>query len=158
LVRACDRQTRIPTLKDCPVEIENLERTLTELDHVRLLNLLRRDACADRLHAPRQAIEDLLNASALVPSRAVSPDVVTMYSQVLLQDIQTHQRNTLTLCYPADAEPAAGFVSVLSPVGGALLGLRAGSIARWPTPTGEQRAAEILAILFQPESSGDYAM
>jgi regulator of nucleoside diphosphate kinase len=49
-------------------------------------------------------------------------------------------------------------VSVLSPVGSALLGMRVGSIARWSTPAGDEKAAEILAILFQPESSGDYAM
>jgi regulator of nucleoside diphosphate kinase len=145
------------TLKECPVEVLTLERTLTELDHVRLLNLLRRDARGDGSPQQVRAIEDVLDASALVPSREVAPDVVTMYSQVLLQDTQTGQRNTLTLCYPADAEPAVGSVSVLSPVGSALLGLRVGSIARWSTPAGDGKAAEILAILFQPESSGDYA-
>lgn len=146
------------TLKECLVEVIALERTLTELDHVRLLNLLRRDARSDGSPAHLRAIEDVLDASALVSSREVAPDVVTMYSQVLLQDVQTSQRNTLTLCYPADAEPALGFVSVLSPVGSALLGLQVGSVARWRTPSGDEKAAEILAILFQPESSGDYAM
>lgn len=140
------------------MEAVTLERTLTELDHVRLLNLLRRAARGDGSPAQRRAIETMLDASDLVPSREVRSDVVTMYSQVLLQDIETGQRTTLTLCYPADAEPALGFVSVLSPVGSALLGLRVGSTARWSTPTGDQRAAEILAILFQPESSGDYEM
>ena len=103
-------------------------------------------------------MENVLDASTLVPSREVAPDVVTMYSQFLLQDRQTLQRNTLTLCYPADAEPAVGFVSVLSPVGSALVGLQVGSVARWSLPAGDDKAAEILAILFQPESSGDYAM
>jgi len=145
-------------LKECFVEVVTFERTLTELDHVRLLNLLRRDARGDGSPQQIHAIEDVLDASALVPSREVAPDVVTMYSQVLLQDTQTEQRNTLTLCYPADAGPAIGFVSVLSPVGSALLGLRVGSMARWSTPAGDEKAAEILAILFQPESSGDYAM
>ncbi|MEF7616663.1 GreA/GreB family elongation factor [Aquincola sp. MAHUQ-54] len=140
------------------MEAGTLERTLTELDHVRLLNLLRRDTRGDGSSQQVRAVEDLLDASALVPSREVAPDVVTMYSQVLVQDIQTGQRNTLTLCYPADAEPAVGFVSVLSPVGSALLGLRVGSTARWATPAGDDKAAEILAILFQPEASGDYAM
>ena len=140
------------------MEVVALERTLTELDHVRLLNLLRRDARGDGSAAQRSAIEEVLDMSALVPSREVAPDVVTMYSQVLLQDSQTSQRNTVTLCYPADAEPAVGFVSVLSPVGSALLGLRVGSVARWCTPASDEKAAEILAILFQPESSGDYAM
>lgn len=140
------------------MEVVTLERTLTELDHVRLLKLLRRDARGDGSPVQLGAIEDVLDASALVPSREVAPDIVTMYSQVLLQDIQTSQRNTLTVCYPADAEPAVGFVSVLSPVGTALLGLRVGGVARWSTPSGDKKAAEILAILFQPESSGDYAM
>ncbi|MGY4830786.1 GreA/GreB family elongation factor [Sphaerotilaceae bacterium SBD11-9] len=140
------------------MEVVTLERTLTELDHVRLLNLLRRDAHGDGPSAPQQAMADMLEACTIVASRAVAPDIVTMYSQVLLQDSETHQRNTLTLCYPADAEPAMGFVSVLSPVGSALLGLRVGGMARWPTPAGSHKEAEIVAILFQPESSGDYAM
>ena len=140
------------------MEAVTLERTLTELDHVRLLNLLRRDVRGDGSSPPLRVIEEVLDASALVPSREVAPDVVTMYSQVLLQDSQTGERHKLTICYPAEAEPAAGFVSGLSPVGTALLGLRVGSVARWSTPSGEQKSAEILAILFQPESSGDYAM
>lgn len=140
------------------MEVINLERTLTDLDHVRLLNLLRRDAGSDRSHGQFKAIEDLLQACSLVPSREVAPDIVTMYSQVLVQDTRTAQRSTLTLCYPSDAEPALGFVSVLSPVGSAMLGLRVGGIARWSTPAGDDMAAVILAILFQPESSGDYAM
>ncbi|OYT99714.1 MAG: transcription elongation factor GreAB [Burkholderiales bacterium PBB1] len=139
------------------MEVVALERTLTELDHVRLLNLIRRDARGNGSAAHPGAIEDILENAALVPSREVGPDVVTMYSQVVLQDNRSGQRNTLTLCYPADAEPAIGFVSVLSPVGNALLGLRVGSVARWSTPAGDEKAAEISAILFQPESSGDYA-
>lgn len=137
------------------MEVATLERTLTELDHVRLLNLVRRDAGGDG-SSHIAAIEDVLDACSLVPSREVSPDIVTMYSRVLLQDTQTGARSTITLCYPAEAEPASGFVSVLSPIGSALLGLRVGSIARWPTPGGDERSAEIVAILFQPESTGDY--
>jgi regulator of nucleoside diphosphate kinase len=158
MVRVQDRWTRDLLSKECLVEVLTLERTLTELDHVRLLNLLRREVPAGGLPAPLQTIENVLDACALVPSREVAPDVVTMYSQVLLQDLRNGQRSTLTLCYPVDAEPAVGFVSVLSPVGSALLGLRVGSVARWTTPSGDERSAEILAIVFQPESSGDYTM
>jgi regulator of nucleoside diphosphate kinase len=135
-----------------------LERTLTELDHVRLLNLARRERHSDGSPLPRQTIEHVLDACAIVPSRRIPPDVVTMYSQVMLQDLVTGVRSKLTLCYPADAEPAAGFVSVMSPVGASLLGQTVGSVARWSSPAGDERAAEVLAILFQPESSGDYAM
>ncbi len=94
----------------------------------------------------------------LVPSRAVSPDIVTMYSQVLLEDCASGRRYRLTLCYPSDAEPSAGFVSVMSPVGASLLGLRVGATARWLTPNGDGGAAEVMALLFQPEASGDFTL
>lgn len=140
------------------MEVLVLERTLTELDHVRLLSLARRHRRSDGSPTSCVTIEQVLDACAVVPSRQVRPDVVTMYSQVLLQDRASGLRSQLTLCYPADAEPAAGFVSVLSPVGTSLLGLTVGGVARWFTPAGEERAAEVAGILFQPEASGDYAM
>jgi regulator of nucleoside diphosphate kinase len=140
------------------MEVLALERTLTELDHVRLTNLVQRDSRGGSFPSQASQIEDVLDVSAIVPSCEVSPDVVTMYSQVLLLDSSTGQRSKLTLCYPVDAEPSTGFVSVLSPVGWSLLGLRVGCVARWFTPTGEEREAEVLAVLFQPEASGDYSM
>lgn len=135
-----------------------LERTLTELDHVRLIHLLHRQGAATLPLPTSRQIEDLLDAAQVVPSRAVDPDVVTMYSQLMLHDLQADTRSKLTLCYPADAEPAEGFVSVLSPVGRALLGLRVGETARWATPDGQSHAGEIVALLFQPEASGDYTL
>ncbi len=139
------------------MEVMSLERTLTELDHVRLLNLMRREAQAEDI-AAADVMHDVLADCDVVPSRKVDPDVVTMGSKLLLQEPRTGQQHALTLCYPADAEPAVGRVSVLSPVGSALLGLRVGSTARWLTPDGEPKAAYLMAILFQPESNGDYAM
>jgi regulator of nucleoside diphosphate kinase len=68
-------------------------------------------------------IEDVLDACAIVPARQVSSDVVTMYTQVLLLDPSSGERTRLALCYPADADPANGFVSVLSPMGFSLFGL-----------------------------------
>jgi regulator of nucleoside diphosphate kinase len=73
-----------------------------------------------------------------------------------LADLATGSEYSLTLCYPADADPAAGRVSVLSPVGASLLGLRVGEVARWQGPAGDTHAAEVVALLFQPEASGDY--
>lgn len=124
------------------------ERLLTELDHLRLTKLLETQ--------PNAALEALLDAAELVDSREVPPHVVTMYSQVEIIGAQTGQRHKLTLCYPRDAEPSLGFVSVLSPVGSGLLGLPIGALARWQTPNCDEAAAEIAAILFQPEASGDF--
>ena len=133
------------------------ERTLTELDHARLTSLTRRVHTSPAAHEADD-IETALDMARVVPSRSVSPDVVTMYSQVQLVDSVSGRRYRLTVCYPADAEPAAGFVSVLSPVGASLLGLRVGATARWVTPAGEPGAARVVAILFQPEASGDYTL
>jgi len=133
------------------------ERTLTQLDHVRLDKLTTRSQAAGHLPAPAfEAIQALLATSDLVASREVAPDIVTMYSQVLLVEPISQARQTLTLCYPEDSDPVAGFISVLSPLGASLLGLRVGDRARWQTPHGTEGTAEVAAILFQPEASGDY--
>lgn len=124
------------------------ERMLTELDFSRLTKLLGG-------HLPPD-LADLLSVTDVVRSRDVASNVVTMYSQVELLDAHTHRRQKLTICFPGDAEPAAGYVSVLSPVGLSLIGLREGEIARWLTPSGEECSAEVASILYQPESSGDY--
>ena len=124
------------------------ERTLTELDAARLNKL-------NGSQLP-PVLADLLDLAEVLPSREVPADIVTMYSQVQIEDPATHQTQKITLCYPADAEPASGFISVLSPVGIGLLGVKAGTLARWQMPNGAQGASRVVAILFQPEASGDY--
>jgi len=129
-----------------------VERTLTQIDHVRLTRLITRAGPLPGVETMQQVLE----CSDLVASPDVPPTVLTMYTQALLEDLAGGEPYKLTLCYPADAEPAGGFVSVLSPVGAALLGLRVGQVARWSTPGGGSGAARILSVLFQPEASGDY--
>ena len=97
-----------------PVEALALERTLTELDHARLSSLLRSDPRRAGALPHRAAIEAVLDGCAIVPSRQVPPDVVTMYSRVELRDPDSGHRQTLTLCYPGDAAPAADLVSALT--------------------------------------------
>lgn len=124
------------------------ERLLSELDHVRLQRL--------GTASWPDALQEVMEAPELVAPREVPPDVVTMYSMVTLTDLDGSDERQLTLTYPRDAEPARGFVSVLSPVGASLLGLRVGDVARWHTPDGREHAARVAALLFQPEASGDY--
>jgi regulator of nucleoside diphosphate kinase len=128
-------------------------RMLTQIDHVRLTRL------ASRLnHNASDAVQALLENSDLVESTAVPATVITMYTQVLLQSDTRAAPDKVTLCYPDDAEPAQGFISVLSPLGTGLLGLRAGDVARWATPHGEERTARVVEVLFQPEASGNYTL
>ncbi len=136
------------------MEVLSLERTLTELDHVRLSKLVQRHKSAIGAQSPPLPIELVLDEADVVHWRQVPPGVITMHSRVLVKDPQTGAQRQLTLCYPDDAAPADGFVSVLSPVGWSLLGREVGATVRWHTPAGDERAAQILGILFQPESSG----
>ncbi len=124
-----------------------VERTLTQLDYVRLRKL-----SGTGVHA----MEDVLDGSEVVESRDIANDVVTMNSQLLLEDGTSAQRYELTLCYPQDAEPASGRVSVLSPVGASLLGAKVGSKVDWKTPGGQSGSAQVISILFQPEAAGDF--
>ena len=135
------------------------ERTLTELDHVRLTKLMERLARADNPYTHTSAsLEDVLDLAELVPSPQVSPDIVTMYSQVEVADLTGGESRRITVCYPDDAEPTSGFVSVLSPVGSALIGRRVGSTVSWRQPDGRETAVELRAVLFQPEATGDYTL
>ncbi|VTU27082.1 Regulator of nucleoside diphosphate kinase [Variovorax sp. PBL-H6] len=125
------------------------ERTLTELDHARLAKLL--DT------SPHHSIlEALLESADVIRSREVPSDIVTMYSQVTVVDARSGERRKLVVCYPHDADPASGFVSVLSPVGISLIGLRLGATAHWTLPGGAEGSARVTEISFQPEASGDY--
>ena len=72
--------------------------------------------------------------------------------------MQTGEERKLTLCYPPDTDPAAGFVSVLSPVGTGLLGLAESELAQWTAPNGTKASAKILKVLFQPEESGNFLL
>ncbi len=131
------------------------ERVLTELDHSRLSKLvgLQTALLPDAVLEP---LQDLLIDAHIVPSREVRDDIVTMYAQIQVHLNGSEAPSKIVLCYPADAEPASGFVSVLSPMGLALLGLSIGQTAQWHSPTGAPMTGRVERILFQPEASGDY--
>jgi regulator of nucleoside diphosphate kinase len=136
------------------MEVTNDERTLTELDYVRLEKLIR-----EHEHGPdHSAVLAALEAAQCVPSPHIEPDIVTMGSRALLMNLHSGETYTLTLCYPPEARPSAGFISVLSPVGASLIGRRIGEIARWRTPDGGDGTAQVMALLFQPEASGLYTL
>jgi regulator of nucleoside diphosphate kinase len=75
---------------------------------------------------------------------------------VLLRFVDDGAERKLTLCYPQDADPKTGCVSVLSPIGRSVVGQTVGAVVRWECPDGAERAAEVETIVFQPEASGDY--
>ena len=128
-------------------------RTITELDHVRIFNLLRRQPGGAVSAVDLSA---LIDAAELVPSQTIAADVVTMHSRLSVADPAGGQARSLTLCYPQEADAARGAISVLSPLGTALLGRRAGDVASWRGADGQESQLVVHTVDYQPEASGDY--
>jgi regulator of nucleoside diphosphate kinase len=100
------------------------------------------------------ALEAELQRATVVKPAVVPPDVVTMDSELVYEDIDTHTRRQVRLVYPKDADASHGRVSVLAPIGSALLGLRVGQSIEWVVPNGRKRI-RVVEIRYQPEASGD---
>ena len=134
----------------------DIERVLTDLDHVRLTKLAEARGSAPLPSQVLEPLQDLLTDANVVPSREVGKNIVTVYSQLLVRLPGSAEASQIALCYPNDAELTKGFISVLSPMGLALLGLSAGQTAQWRGPNGQTISALVESVVFQPEASGDY--
>lgn len=129
---------------------------ITEFDKSRLEELI---AVAEEFGGhDRQDLESLageLEQAEVVSSKDVPPDVVTMNSKVVLRDLNTSEQMTYVLVFPRDANIDVGAISVLAPVGTAILGYSKGDVVEWPVPSGMRRIS-IDDVLYQPEAAGDY--
>lgn len=130
---------------------------VTELDAARIRELGNRLPDRGRgLPGLRDLVEQVEVDAEIVPGPKVSPDVVTMNSTVSFRDEPTGLDSRVTLVYPADVAIAERRISVLSPVGRALLGRAVGAVAEVELPDGGVRPIRVLEIHYQPESSGDF--
>lgn len=75
-------------------------------------------------------------------------------AEVVTRDLDSGKRAEYTLVFPTDADIERSRISVLAPIGTALIGYSAGDIVEWVTPGGTRRL-EIESVLFQPEAAGD---
>ena len=114
------------------------QRTLTELDFCRLAQLRGANAPAE--------LAELLGEAEVVHAALLPRDVVTMYAQVDLEDVITGRRDRFVLCYPGQMEPREGCISVLSPIGLALIGLPVGGIASWQALSEPRCKARVVAV------------
>jgi len=96
-----------------------------------------------------------LERAIVVSSAAVPPDVATMHSRVRYMDEDDGVSRTVALVYPTEADATKGKVSVLAPVGTALLGLAEGQSIEWDFPGGSRRRLTLEKVLFQPERLGN---
>ncbi|MGZ3418883.1 MAG: nucleoside diphosphate kinase regulator [Polyangiales bacterium] len=124
---------------------------VTDSDYSRLVSLLASPIVSSIAQA--SALVRELSRALVVSARTISPDIVTMNSRVEYCD-ESRRASELTLVYPWDADPKRGDVSVLAPLGTALLGLRVGATIAWKNPSGRVQHWTVLSLPFQPEALG----
>jgi len=123
---------------------------VTEEDYQRLSNVL---LGAGRNPKNREHVEHLeaeLDRAHVVPPTEIPPDVVTMNSEIALRDQDTGEEMVYTLVFPGEANVSQRKLSILAPLGTAVLGYRAGDIIEWTVPGGTRRL-EVQRVIYQPE-------
>ena len=127
---------------------------LSSLDAERLENLM--DSLTDAVFPGKKNLEEELVRADVVDPRDIPATVVTMNSTVRFRVEPLADEFLLTLVYPNDSDAANGKISILTPVGSALLGLSQGDQIEWPKPDGGLLNVRIEEITYQPERSGEY--
>lgn len=138
--------------------MEHRDIYITEYDLNRLMELLEvglmfRGGTKESQHL--DSLKEELNRAHIVQPTDIPSDVVTMNSRVRLRDMRKEDELVYTLVFPRDADTVKGRISILAPVGTAILGYRVGDIVEWQVPAGK-RNFKIEEVLYQPEAAGDY--
>jgi regulator of nucleoside diphosphate kinase len=123
---------------------------ITEQDYERLSLLIQHSESKNA-----DLLEEELARATVVAQREIPEDIVTMNSVVRFKDEESGKESEVTLVFPKDADVTKGHVSILAPVGMALIGLRRGQTIEWPMPNGKRRL-KVVDILYQPEAAGDW--
>jgi regulator of nucleoside diphosphate kinase len=125
---------------------------ITEDDMARLKALVRQGRVAARRDQNHLAeLDQELDRAEVIAARDLSPDVVTMDSTVRVRDLESGTTVVYTLVFPVDGDIEKKRISVLAPIGTALIGYRAGDLLQWAAPGGTKRL-HIEEVLFQPEA------
>jgi regulator of nucleoside diphosphate kinase len=129
---------------------------ITEFDKSRLEELIAvAEEFGDHNRNDLESLAGELEQAEVVSPKDVPPDVVTMNSKVVLRDLTTSKKMTYVLVFPSDANMDEGAISVLAPVGTAILGYAKGDVVEWRVPSGIRRIS-IEEVIYQPEAAGDF--
>jgi len=129
---------------------------ITDSDKKRLKQLITDARAFGREHEIHlKKLEEELNRGKVVKSKEVPKDAITMNSKVRLKDLDTQEEMIYWLVFPDDADIDQNKISILAPIGTALIGYRAGDVIEWKVPAG-LRKLKVLEVLYQPEAAGDY--
>lgn len=131
---------------------------VTEPDYRRLIGLI--EITRDRNGVDIEYLNTLqaeLDRAEIVDPKRIPANVITMRSKVRLKDLVSGDANVYSLVFPTEANLSEGKISVLAPIGTAILGYKLGDSIEWPVPSGV-RKLKVDEILYQPEAAGDYGL
>lgn len=125
---------------------------ITEAD-LKKLNTLLNDPtqCRPEEKSCREALARELQRAKVLPSEEISPDVITLHSRAKLTDLASNEELELTIVMPEEADASSGRISILAPLGTAMLGYSKGDTFTWTMPGGESRF-RVDEVVFQPEA------
>lgn len=130
---------------------------ITKPDHERLTKLIEiareREGDANRQYL--DLLEEELDRAEVVQQKDIPADVITMRSTVRLKDLETGEEMNYQPVFPTEANYDEGKISVLAPIGTAMLGYRRGDTIEWQVPSGVRRL-RVEEVLYQPEAKGEY--
>ena len=127
---------------------------ITDLDAARIRDLGNRLPGGHGLSGLGRLIDLVDTQAEIVPHEGIDDDIVTVNSVVSFRDELTGGVQRVTIVYPPDADIAQRRISVLSPVGSALLGRKVGARTAFTLPDGAKRELRVLELHYQPEASG----
>lgn len=127
---------------------------ISSLDAERLEKLI--ESLPNTAFPGKRELEAELGRAEVVEPKDVPATVVTMNSTVRFEVDSSQEEFCLTLVYPRDVDDSGEKISILAPVGSALLGLSQGDEIEWPKPGGGMLRVRIKEVSYQPERSGEY--
>lgn len=126
---------------------------ITDQDYHRLMTLV------SQAEGPwAEALEEELGRANVISQKEIPNTIVTMNSKVKFMDESTGSESEVTLVYPRNAKLEEGRISILAPVGIALLGLSVGQSIDWKMPNGATKKLKVQAVVYQPEAAGQYEL
>ena len=130
---------------------------ITEFDMKRLKGLIQfaGERWDKRAAQYLEKLDEELDRAEIVKPEEIPTNVITMNSTFCLHDLDTGEDVVYTLVFPGNADSAKGKISILAPIGTAVLGYKVGDIVEWEVPAGLKRF-RVKEIVYQPEAEGNY--
>lgn len=121
--------------------------TLSELDYSRLTALVNANISAQAA----ESLEEELERASVLPLKKMPKDTVRMFSTVHYKNLDSGAIAKVTIVYPGEADVAAAKVSVLAPIGAALIGLKINQTIDWGLPNGKTARLQVIEVIHQEE-------